>query len=197
MKKLFFSALTLAATFFAATNDANAQIALGAQGGLSVPLGTFGDAANVGFGGNLQGSYFVNPKLAVGANFSYYTFGAKNVPSGISASATILGLTPNVQFFFTEEGFRPYVGTDLGYYILGSSVSGGGVSISTSEGYFGIAPHAGFLYSFSSNLALNFNIKYNLVFSGKTETVSGVKVETSNAASLPINIGILYTLGSK
>lgn len=184
MKKTVFAFLTLVALFFIAVNESKAQVAIGAQVGISLPMGDFGDAYNLGFGGGLQGSYFVSPKFAVGANISYHTFGAKNLPSGINITSTILGFAPSVQYFFTEEGFRPYIGTDLGYYSLGSSVSGLGTSGSASKGYFGIAPQAGFLYDFSSNLALNVNLKYNLVLSDPT-----------NIGSLPLNVGILYTLG--
>ena len=78
MKQLFFSVLTLAATFFAATNDANAQVALGVQPGISVPMGDFAEGAGLGLGGNVNASYFINPKISIGANISYHAFGEKD-----------------------------------------------------------------------------------------------------------------------
>jgi outer membrane protein W len=186
MKKTFLVFLTIITLSFLAINESKAQIALGANLGSSLPLGTFGDAYNLGLGGGVQGSYFVSPKFAVGLNISYYTFGAKNLPSGFSSTYGILGFAPSAQYFFTEEGFRPYIGADLGYYSLSASVSSGGSSVSASKGYIGVTPQVGFLYDFSSNLALNVNIKYNLVLS-----------DPSSLASLPVNVGILYTLSKK
>jgi outer membrane protein W len=185
MKKTFLAFLAIITLSFLAINESKAQMALGANLGASLPLGTFGDVYNLGLGGGVQGSYFLSPKFAVGLNISYYTFGAKNLPSGVSANYGILGFAPSAQYFFTEEGFRPYVGADLGYYSLSISGTGlGGASI--SKGYVGVTPQVGFLYDFTSNLALNVNIKYNLVLS-----------DPSSLASLPVNVGILYTLGKK
>ncbi len=182
MKKVILSTIFLVSLFLLG-NNAQAQIAFGANAGIALPLGTFGDGSSMGIGGGLSGHYFINPKFSVGANISYTSFGYKDVAGvKIDGSTGILGFAPCVNYYFTEEGFRPYVGLDLGYYSVNSSVTVFGQSISASKGYLGLAPTVGFLYGFSDNLSLNVNVKYGMILSDPSATY------------LPINVGILYTM---
>lgn len=179
MKKIILSTIFLV-SLFVLGNNAQAQIALGANVGVAVPLGTFGDACTLGFGGGVSGHYFVSPNLSIGANISYTSFGYKDV-GGVKfdGSFNILGFAPTINYYFTEEGFRPYVGTDLGYYNLSQSFGSGSIS----KGYIGLAPTVGFLYGFSDNLSLNVNLKYGIVLS-----------DPNSLSYLPVNVGILYTI---
>ncbi len=167
--KLFLLSLLFFALFVG--HQSYAQFAFGGSIGSSVPLEK-GDKA--GFGIGLKGMYFLSPKLSAGLNFHRLGY------SESSFSTSITAITPFINLFFTEEGFRPYIGLDAGVYR--STVSLLGISVSDSK--FGIAPTLGALYNFTDNIALDINLKYGLIF--QEGDINGY---------LPINIGVLYTIG--
>jgi len=172
--------LVVAALSLLVGGVANAQVSVGIAPGIQIPLGDFGDAVNLGFGGSVSGEYLVTENIGVGLGLGYYSFGSDM--DGFSAS--IMPIALNGKYYFTTEGFKPYGGLDLGYYILGAKVEAFGMSVSTSEGYIGLAPVLGFQYGFSDALALDVNAKYNLIFS-----------EGSSTSTLGLNVGIVYSFG--
>ena len=180
----------------------NAQIKLGLSPGIQLPLGDFGDAVNLGFGGGISGEYLVTENIGVGLNVGYFTFSGKDLPAGYKDSYSIIPITLDGKYYFMTEGFKPYGGLDLGLYMLGNKWEtpeenlGFGVVIpaeskSETKSYFGFAPVVGVQYDLTDNLALDLNLKYNYVLSG--EKVEGEK--TPDFTSFGINVGIVYTIG--
>jgi opacity protein-like surface antigen len=158
--------------FFAFTQSekVQAQLAFGGSLGTNIPIK---DGQSAGFGVGLKGMYFVNPKFAVGLNINRLSY------SGNIVNSSITGFTPFAHLFFSEEGFRPYIGIDAGIYRTTAAVLG----ISVNESNFGIAPTLGAFYDLNDNFALDFNLKYTLIFT-----------EGSTGSSLPINVGVVYKL---
>lgn len=187
MKKIILGAFLFIASFFVA-NTAKAQIAFGANGIAALPLGTFKDGATPGFGGGLVGHYFINPRFAVGANVSYISFGYKEYGFKIDGSTSLLAFAASANYYFSDEIFRPYIGIDMGYSMLTSSVKGGGMTFSISKGYIALSPTVGFTYDFSNALALNANLKYGILFSDPKNILA------PEASYAPLNVGILYTM---
>jgi hypothetical protein len=57
-----------------------------------------------------------------------------------------------------------------------------------------VFPVVGFQYDLTKALALNFNLKYNNVFSEKSESAD--IITSSTFRSFGANIGLVYTFGS-
>jgi hypothetical protein len=155
-----------------------AQIGIGANAGLAMPMGSFGDAYNMGFGGSAYGQYTLNDQMTIGLNIGYYSFSGKNVPSGSDISWSYMPVVADFKYMLSSEKFMPYVGLGLGLYSASSKVEIMGISASASESKFGFAPMVGFWMG--DDFKWGANLSYNAV---------------SDASYLGINIGIVYPLG--
>jgi outer membrane protein W len=178
MKKAIMAFAAIVALSF---SQANAQIQIGASGGINKILGDAGEFYKMGFGGGLDARYFINPKLAVGLNFSYLMHGWD--VEGADASFNLMPISLTGSYFFSEEGFKPYAGLGLGMYM--NSVSGGGESES-GDSKIGFAPMAGFQYMFNDNLGLDVNLKYHYIMTEEEATTA-----------FGANVGLVYNIGGK
>lgn len=177
MKKLttFLVALFLIAGI---SGNVNAQIGIGANAGLAMPMGDFGDAYNMGFGGSVYGQYTLSDQMTLGLNIGYYSFGGKNLPANTDLSWSYIPVVADFKYMLSKENFMPYLGLGLGFYNASSKVELMGISVSASESKFGFAPMAGFWMG--EDFKWGANLSYNIV---------------SDASYLGINIGIVYPLG--
>jgi hypothetical protein len=161
--KLVFVILAMAFAMFILPNYAKAQFAVSGNIGFNLPI----DNQKVGYGAGIKGMYFVNPKFAVGASLQYLRF-------NYYWDVTLTTYSGFANYYFTESGFRPYIGADLGLYRYAWSY------YYADDSYIGIAPTLGFLYDFNEQWALDMNAKYALLLSS-----GGLKLA-------PINIGVHY-----
>ena len=136
-----------------------AQINVGATIGPQIPMGSFGDSFNVGFGFNAAGKYMLQENMAVGLNLGYSRFGTDS--DGFSGS--MVPITGLFEYHFTSGKFKPYIGADLGLYRYGVKYEISGSTSKDSEIYFGFAPTGGVLYGLNENLSLCANLKLNYV----------------------------------
>lgn len=204
MKKTILKMIAVAGIVTGSVFTSNAQIAIGLTGGMGLPMGDMSnkDKTNLGsgFGGGLTGRYFLNDNMAVGVNLSYFSFTVNDVPSGFTASYSNLPITAAFDYYFMDEGFKPYVGLEAGFINASYKTSGGGADISFSKGGLLVAPVVGFAYGVNDNIELMLNAKYMYgMTSGKQDvTVSGtsVSVETYDATFLNVNLGVSYRLGN-
>lgn len=174
MKKVLFTAILAIAT----SVSANAQWKVGADLGLQVPIGTYGDAYGLGFGFAVSGEYLVTESIGVGLQIGYFSIGSG---SGLyDTGMSLVPITATGKYYFMTEGLKPYAGLDLGLYRIGFDY-GFGLGVA-SETKFGLAPVAGVQYEFTDNWALDGNLKYNYIAAeGKAFTTFG------------INVGVVYT----
>ncbi|MBI2271447.1 MAG: porin family protein [Bacteroidetes bacterium] len=154
--------IALVGLVLVSSNQSKAQVSIGAN------LGVFkftAEGSDAQFGFNLSGKYEINDKIRVGANLGYYFKTYDFLGSKLrSFTMPITGL---IEFSFSDNNFSPYAGADIGIYRFGLS---GNEGSSLVNGYFGIAPVAGFNYSLSDNLLINTNIKYHYVLSDEQAT---------------------------
>jgi len=162
------------------TFSANAQIGIGGTLGLTMPMGDFGTGLKTGFGFNAIGKYNLSDNMAIGASIGYSSFGTGSE----SLSFGVIPITGIFEYSFGEGAFKPYIGSDLGFYMFRSKITFLGTSSSATNTYFGFAPTAGVLYDISDNLSFCANAKYNFVMS-----------ENSNSTWLGINAGVIFKLG--
>ncbi|MDR1678186.1 MAG: porin family protein [Prevotellaceae bacterium] len=165
---------------------ANAQIKLGIDLGLQVPMGDFEKMAEVGLGGNVNGEYAITENIGAGLSIGYYKFSFKDNGFGEDESFTVTPVALNGKYYFMTEGLKPYAGLDLGMYFLSSTFENSEV-----KGKFGLAPVVGLQYDFSDNMAINANVKYNYIMAGEKEELGADAL-----TSFGINVGVVYTLGN-
>ena len=116
----------------------------------------------------LEPSYRLSRNVVIGLRLESASLAPQltllNVNAGPNPSDIILpteksmtySVSINGQYYFTKNGFRPYLGIGVGYFLL-PSVSSNGITISEAVNTFGVYPRTGFDYGHFT-LALDFNI---------------------------------------
>lgn len=162
MKKAVFILLVLF-LFIGNLNAQEGKMHAGAQVGISLPMGSFGDIANMGFG--FAGNFFygINNNIDVTGSIGYISWGTDFDEISYSNIPILAG----ARYYFQKSQFTPYGLAELGmnlfsidlpeYEIFGQTYGG---SESTSE--FGLNIGGGFLYNLG-NMDLDVNAKINII----------------------------------
>ncbi|WP_107040297.1 outer membrane beta-barrel protein [Brumimicrobium mesophilum] len=109
----------------------------------------------------------------------------------------ITPITIGADYTFLTGQLQTYAGLNLGMYRFRTEAFGQ----DESDAYFGFYPKIGFSYEVTSNIFLDANLKYHLVFNkGDKETnLEGIEnldgltiTEASNTTIFGANIGIIY-----
>ncbi|MEI6508211.1 MAG: OmpW family outer membrane protein [Bacteroidota bacterium] len=203
MKKITFSIASLIFLSLVTYNIAFAQledISVGANAGLAIPIGDFASAtkggATMGFGGGLHAKRVVDEKLTVGLDFSYFSFGGTDIADPISSSSTkttysIIPISVFAQWYLTTEGFRPFVGLDLGYYMQTwkSDVTISGITLGKTATYnkVGVAAFVGGAYPINEQIDVFGDVKYHYI----TEAASGI----GSFSFIGVEVGVDYKFG--
>ncbi|MBN2572126.1 MAG: outer membrane beta-barrel protein [Ignavibacteriales bacterium] len=178
MKKIL---VILFVLMFAGFTFGQGKMAIGIQGNLAIPMGDFGDAYDMGFGGLLSFYYNVNPNIGIGLNTGYQTWSATNYDNYTSSSIPVLAA---FKYSFGKGSFLPYLALGVGgyysmvsyeYTILGVTYSG-----DDSEFNFGVNGGLGFVYQTSPSLGIDVGVKFSNIFS-----------EGSSTNFIDINAGVL------
>jgi opacity protein-like surface antigen len=135
------------------------------MGGLTFPMGDFGDLYGTGFGLNGVLQYYVNPALAITGTTGFLRWSDSITFFGekLTISTTSIPILGGVRYYVMPGDLSPYVNGELGLHILTSGVSGFGESDSDSEVEFGFGFGGGVLYALNPNLYLDANLKYNSI----------------------------------
>ncbi len=146
----------LLAVLFTGFINAQGKMALGVQGGIALPMGDFGDAYDMGFGGTATFAYHINPMLDITGSIGYLTWSGKDLDYTFSSVPVLAG----VRYYFGQDKFHPYITGELGMHftsyespaitILGYTFE----SHSGSDSYFGFGAGAGFYTSLVLNSIL-------------------------------------------
>ena len=89
----------------------------------------FGDVAVSGPRLALEGRWFYNPRLSLGAELAFASFGQNdsfwNVGryGDVALSYNMAELTAHGIYYFADRGFRPYVGVGFGAYLMANSMT--------------------------------------------------------------------------
>ncbi len=161
--------------FFSVTMPVHAQqMKAGVQIGAAIPVGDWGDWVSTGFGGIGTFHYELKPEITLTGAIGYYSFGSKNDISDLIGSYgdysySVVPIVAGARYNLGKnaEKFMPYVGAELGFYLVSSSwkVSYWGYSADYdhSETEFGFSPMVGFKYNLQKNLDLDVNAKYSII----------------------------------
>ena len=117
--RLAVAALALAAVSSIGSAQAAADAnpwSFGVAVGGAIPMGDFGNAVSIGFGGGVGASYRLAPEWSLRGELTYNTWSFK---SGLGASGSVSSIGGMVSAVFDipmEGGFKPYALGGLGMY---------------------------------------------------------------------------------
>ncbi|MDH5235012.1 MAG: porin family protein [Gemmatimonadota bacterium] len=107
----------------------------GLSGGISAPMGDFGDAADLGFIVGGQWSTGLGEKLNLRINVDLSRYG---LPSGVDGNWMLIGGIANIVYpIATESGLKPYVLGGLGMINSKATITGFGDASSTDLAFNG------------------------------------------------------------
>lgn len=196
MKKMLM-VLAVVALIIAVAIPASAQSKLNLNIGLNVelPMGTFGDAQSVGFGGTVQGEYAFMPQLFGTAKLGYITWGGKDfteagvtvsggsykgVPFLVGAKYFFMPLTANTIHWYGQAEIGLFFGSYTvpaiaGITIPGVGTFGGSAEASVSSTDFTFVPSIGAEFPMTSG-AIDASIHYFLIASSGSAGSIGARV---------------------
>ncbi|NOX18452.1 MAG: hypothetical protein GXO87_09270 [Chlorobi bacterium] len=177
MKKLFI--LMFALVLLAGTTQAQkGAMAVGVQAGLSLPMGSFSDAASLGFGGMGSFIYGINKSIDLVGSIGYITY-TTDVDGWSWSTIPILA---GARYYFGNGATRFYGLANIGIYASSSTVTvdlgpyfGGSQSYSASSSDFGFSFGGGVKLPIGKTMFFDANAKYNTAGgSGWVDIFAGV-----------------------
>jgi hypothetical protein len=192
MKKLALVA-TVAALVVMMSLSASAQgkMFLNVGGDVLLPLGSFSDAASVGFGGTVRFEYQLMPQLNGTFTTGYLMWSGKTVNSVDMPSYHAIPFLVGAKYYFTPEAkgkAHIYGAAEIGLVVfgVGSKTYTYGPytyeSPSVSETDFALSPSVGVEFPVSDKGMLDISAKYLLITS------------TGSASNLGVRIGYKFPL---
>lgn len=212
MKKSITKMIAVAGIVAASMFTSNAQISVGLTGGMGLPMGDMADkakmSADLGFGGGITARYWLNEKMAVGLNASYFSFGVQDLPSGVTASIAVMPITAAFDYYFMEDGIKPFVGLELGMINVSpkSNQTSNGLNFEATASTTGllVAPVVGVTYGITDAIDISLNAKYmygmtdgKIDFTTKAPGYSKTDSQDWYATTyVGINLGVSYKFGN-
>lgn len=159
MRKLL---LSIVAVFFVTVFTAFSQEQRWAIG-LNLGYGTDIEKPFIG----VRGQYGINEAFDIAANFNYY-FKESYEEYGSSMDLKYWDLNADLHWnVLRGENFRLYPFAGLTYMRAVASTESEGVTVSASDGEFGMNLGVGGAYDISSNFAIGVELKYQIIDSGQ------------------------------
>lgn len=180
-------ALLIAATAQAQNADAGRPFKLGGALGATLPLGDFGDGADLGFhfGGLIEYKPAALPATLRG-EINYHRLGMKegvfDEVGEVDGNWSMINFIGNALFPFGDPAStaRPYAIAGLGIYRLKASGDIAGFDISDTQTKFGLNVGGGFTFNLSG-FETFIEARYHSVFT-----------DESNANFIPISFGFKF-----
>jgi len=177
----------------ALARPAVAQLRFSLGGGVTVPVGTFGDVASTGWhGGAALGFQPADFPIGFQIDGTYHRFGFE--AANVDADWQMIQGTADIVFAFNrseESKLHPYLIGGVGAYNV-KAVGNDAEGIDSDETDFGVNAGLGLDFDLGS-LAAFVEGRYNAVFGG---TVDPETLDDATASFVPITIGIRLGGGS-
>lgn len=181
MKRIGSVAIAAVAALALSTASAQAQVSVGVGGGVTIPLGDFGDVAKTGWHGLAVVGYDMPSGLGVRGDF-YYGQNKLDI-TGADAKAKLAGGFGNILYHFKSAGVTPYVLGSIGFMNVKAEGSNGGVTASTSSTKIGFGGGAGLQFKAGTDS--------HIFVEGRYITIN---TEGGNTNFIPITVGISFGL---
>ena len=179
MKRIVSVALAAGAVMMLATASAHAQVAVGVGGGVTIPIGDFGDLAKTGWHGLANVGYNMPSGLGVRGDFYY---GQNNADAG-SGKAKLAGGFGNLLYNFKSASVQPYVIGSIGFINAKFESGLGGLPSSNSSTKIAFGGGAGLKFKAGTDSHIFVEGRY-----------ISVNTEGTNLNFIPITVGISFGL---
>ena len=149
---------------------------VGVTGGIGVPTGDFGDAAESGFNGGVTGTWGLNKMFGIGADVVYHQFKGKDLPAGDELTVTPLQATAHVCWMPELAGSKamPYLTAGAGVYATKvkyeAGTTSGFASSDTTLTKFGFNVGGGVSWKVNDKFAPGIEAKYHNISTEGTST---------------------------
>ena len=153
---------------FVSISNAQNDMAIGAGLVVSLPMGSFGDVANMGIGGTAAFELKFAPQMTGVGQIGYISYATDSDAFSFSSVPLLVG----VKYFFVPGSSFYGIG-QLGLNFFSSTIespvfeffgsSAGGSSFSTSSSEFTLALGAGYEMPISSNLIFDVSGAFNII----------------------------------
>ncbi len=166
MKKLL-SFIVIVLLSFALTNTfAQGKNHLGIGANLALPMGTFGDAAGIGFGGSASFEMGFTPNITGIVSAGYLKFGGQDF-GDFSYDYDAIPIMAGIKYYFAPATPFYAIG-QIGFQIFNANAKysgpyGFGFDVSGSSTEFGIALGAGYEVPINANAAIDLTGTFNIV----------------------------------
>lgn len=182
----FFLVFTLVLFVSVSTNAQAGKMSITPNVTLAIPLGDFGDGANMGFGATVAFMYRVIPQLDLTGSLGYLRWGYKEFDGSFSSIPLLFG----ARYYFTNGTVMPYAGAELGLHFASASIKlptytlfgetyGGGTE-SSSDTDFGVGFGGGTLIQVAPNFLLDATLQFNIIArSGSSSNYLSLEVGAS------------------
>lgn len=140
----------LAAPAALAAQSADKPVSFGVSGGLSLPMGDFGDARNTGY--NLTGHVYLKPASLTAVRLRGDVGYDRWDVDGFDASTRSIALAANAVYDFPAQStsiVRPYVLGGLGLFSLKTSATSSGITNRSGDTNLGLQVGGGLSFQLS------------------------------------------------
>jgi hypothetical protein len=165
--KSFLTTLLIATCLIGRTK-AQSNMAVGAGVVVALPMGSFGDAANTGFGGTAAFELNFAPQITGVGQIGYISYGTGSSNTSFSSVPLLFGIkyyvVPGTDFYgIGQLGFNFFsTSVDIpSVSVAGFSFGGGSTSASSTE--FTFALGAGYEVPVSPKISLDFSGTFNII----------------------------------
>lgn len=172
LTKIFMAAAACLALTAGTTMAQNGRFSVGAE--LALPMGDFGDAAGIGFGGSLAYEHPIGDMMGLGLRAGYLTFGGKDD----GPTSSMIPAQAFFKYYFGEQQNGLYAMANLGIHNFKVTASytdpftGTTVSASASTTELSYAPELGY---HMANLDLG--LRYQMIATeGSTTSYIGARI---------------------
>ncbi len=128
-------------------------------GEVAIPMGSFGDAANAGFGGTLHLVKELNENTAATATIGYATWGTD--VDGLDFSAIVV--QSGGRLYMGDSSTRLFVSGEAGIYRMSVKTDVLGASFTAAETKISVAPGAGVQFKMGETAAFEVTGRYQYV----------------------------------
>jgi opacity protein-like surface antigen len=181
MKRIVTVAIAAVAALALSSASAQAQVSLGVGGGLTLPLGDFGDVAKTGWHGLANVGYEMPSGLGLRGDLYYGQNSFDSDAVGNDGKFKLAGGLGNVTYTFKSAGsIHPYVLGSVGFMNFKTETDAGG-SVSDTKIAFGGGAGVKFRAGTDSHIFVE----------GRYVTIN---TDGSNANIIPITVGISFGL---
>lgn len=170
-----------------------AQLKLGFNGELLVPVATLSNYFSSGIGAGATVKYVSDGTFGVFAQANYNLL-SRAGGSAAGETNTLFNYSAGVEYYINKQGNGVFLSAEIGNYVVSSHVSASATGLysgGSSNSAWGMAPGLGYEYSFSDRTSVYGLLKYNYTFSSLYTGIA------NSSQFLQANVGVIFNFGSK